>query len=129
MRAALSSAGASPEEVDHINAHGTSTPYNDRVETVAIKSALGPEAKRIPINSTKSQIGHTLGAAGAIEAAAVVLSIEKSVVPATVNLEKQDPECDLDYVADGPRDVKLRLALSNSFCFGGQNACLAFRAA
>jgi 3-oxoacyl-[acyl-carrier-protein] synthase II len=127
MRAALRDAGASPEDVDYINAHGTSTPYNDRIETVAIKNAFGVEAKRIPVSSTKSQTGHLLGAAGAVEAAATILAVTRGVIPGTINLEEPDPDCDLDYVGDGPREAGLRLAVSNSFGFGGQNACLAFR--
>ncbi len=129
MRAALADAGATPEEVAYINAHGTGTPFNDRIETLAIKNAFGTEAKRIPISSTKSQTGHLLGAAGAIEGAAVVLALQKGIVPGTNNLDKPDPECDLDYVPEGPREVKPGLALSNSFGFGGQNSCLAFRPA
>jgi 3-oxoacyl-[acyl-carrier-protein] synthase II len=127
MRAALNDARANPDDVDYINAHGTSTPYNDRVETVAIKSAFGVEAKRIPVSSTKSQTGHLLGAAGAVEAIVSVLAVARNVIPGTINLEEADPECDLDYVGDGPRELNVRLALSNSFGFGGQNACLAFR--
>lgn len=129
MKAALEDAGVNTDEVDYINAHGTSTPYNDRVETVAIKGTFGVEAKRIPVSSTKSQTGHLLGAAGAVEAAVCVLAIRRGVIPGTVNLEKADPECDLDYVGDGPREVEVELAMSNSFGFGGQNACLAFRKA
>jgi 3-oxoacyl-[acyl-carrier-protein] synthase II len=127
MKAALRDAKTSADEVDYINAHGTSTPYNDRVETTAIKSALGPESKRIPVSSTKSNTGHMLGAAGAVESAVSVLAIERGVIPPTINLESPDPECDLDCVAEGPREARLRLVLSNSFGFGGQNACLAFR--
>jgi 3-oxoacyl-[acyl-carrier-protein] synthase II len=129
MREALQDAGAAPESVDHINAHGTSTPYNDRIESVAIKSVFGVEAKRIPVSSTKSQTGHLLGAAGAVEAIFTFLALRDSVVPATINLDEPDPECDLDYVADGPRELTMRLALCNSFGFGGQNACLAFASA
>lgn len=127
MERALDDARSSPIEVDYVNAHGTSTPYNDKVETIAIKRALGVEAKRIPVSSTKSQTGHLLGAAGAVEAAITVLAIERGVVPATINLETEDPDCDLDYVGEGPREAKVELALSNSFGFGGQNACLAFK--
>jgi 3-oxoacyl-[acyl-carrier-protein] synthase II len=129
MRAALADADASPDMVDYVNAHGTSTPFNDRVETLAIKETLGVEAKRVPVSSTKSQTGHMLGAAGAVEAAATVLAIREGILPPTVNLERADPECDLDYVGEGPRRAELRFALSNSFGFGGQNACLAFRPA
>lgn len=129
MRAALKDAAINPGDVDYVNAHGTSTPFNDRVETIAIKNTLGPEAKRIPVSSTKSQTGHLLGAAGAVEAAACVLGIERGVIPATFNLDNPDPECDLDYVPNEPREAKISVALSNSFGFGGQNACLAFKAA
>jgi 3-oxoacyl-[acyl-carrier-protein] synthase II len=129
MRRALADAGASPDKIDYINAHGTSTPFNDRVETIGIKEALGVEAKRIPVSSTKSQLGHLLGAAGAVEAAATLLIIRNGVVPATINLDTPDPECDLDYVPREPRKVSVSFALSNSFGFGGQNACLALGAA
>jgi 3-oxoacyl-[acyl-carrier-protein] synthase II len=124
MRLALKDAAVSPDDIDYINAHGTSTPYNDRIETVAIKNALGVESKRVPISSTKSQTGHLLGAAGAIEAAVCALAVERGRIPGTINLEDSDPECDLDYVAEGPRDLEVNVALSNSFGFGGQNACL-----
>jgi len=129
MRAALADAQVSSDRVDYINAHGTSTPFNDRVETIGIKEALGVEAKRIPVSSTKSQVGHLLGAAGAVEAAATLLTIRNGVIPATINLDSPDPECDLDYVPRESREVKVRFALSNSFGFGGQNACLALAAA
>ena len=129
MRTALKQAGASVDEVDYVNAHGTSTPYNDRIETLAIKKALGDHASKVPISSTKSQIGHLLGAAGAVEAAVTVMALRERVVPATLNLEHPDPDCDLDYVPNEPREMRLQLALSNSFGFGGQNACLAFRTA
>ena len=128
MTLALADAGVYPEDVDYVNAHGTSTPYNDRVETLAIKRALGPESKRIPVTSTKSQTGHLLGAAGAVEAAFTAMIIDRGVIPRTINLEDPDPECDLDYVADEPRDQPVRVALSNSFGFGGQNACLVLQA-
>jgi 3-oxoacyl-[acyl-carrier-protein] synthase II len=126
MTEALENAGVAPDEVDYINAHGTSTPLNDRIETIAIKNALGVEAKRIPITSTKSQTGHLLGAAGAVEAAATILVLRNGVIPPTINLESPDPDCDLDYVSDGPREAKPRVGLSNSFGFGGQNASLVF---
>ena len=129
MRAALADAGAGPEMVDYVNAHGTSTPFNDRVETIALKETLGVEAKRIPVSSTKSQVGHMLRAAGAVEAAATILAMTGGLVPPTINLTTPDPACDLDYVPEGPREAKLGFALSNSFGFGGQNACLALRAA
>lgn len=127
ITAALVEAGAHPEEVDYVNAHGTSTPFNDRIETVALKTALGNEAKRIPTSSTKSQMGHLLGAAGAVEAIVSILALDRKSIPGTINLCHPDPDCDLDYVPDGPRDQDVRLALSNSFGFGGQNTCLAFR--
>ncbi len=129
MNATLKDACATPEDVDYINAHGTSTPYNDRIETLAIKKAFGSHAGRIPVSSTKSQTGHLLGAAGAVEAVVSILAIRRGIIPRTVNLEEPDPECDLDYVADGPREAKIDLVMSNSFGFGGQNACLAFRTA
>jgi len=128
MKWALADAGVPPEEVHYINAHGTSTPYNDRVETIAIKEVFGPEAKRVPVSSTKSNTGHLLGAAGAVEAAVCLLALERKTIPPTINLSEHDPECDLDYVPEGPRRAELDCALSNSFGFGGQNACLAFRA-
>jgi 3-oxoacyl-[acyl-carrier-protein] synthase II len=125
----MNDADVAPDEIDYINAHGTSTPMNDRIETIAIKNALGVEAKRIPITSTKSQTGHLLGAAGAVEAAATILVLRHGVIPPTINLESPDPDCDLDYVSDGPRSSALRVGLSNSFGFGGQNASLIFTAA
>ncbi|MGH2757187.1 MAG: beta-ketoacyl-ACP synthase II [Actinomycetota bacterium] len=128
MTAALTEAGVAPNDLDYINAHGTSTPFNDRIETHAIKSALGVEAKRIPVSSSKSQLGHLLGAAGAVEAAISVLAIRHQMVPPTINLEESDPDCDLDYVAEGPRPERIRTALSNSFGFGGQNAVLVLTA-
>ncbi|MDQ3956509.1 MAG: beta-ketoacyl-ACP synthase II [Actinomycetota bacterium] len=128
MIAAMADAGIEPGDVDYVNAHGTSTPYNDRIETLTIKNALGNEAKRVPVTSVKSQTGHLLGAAGAVEAAACVLMMQNDLVPATINLTSPDPDCDLDYVPEGPRDQRVRVALSNSFGFGGQNACLALKA-
>ncbi len=128
MEAALKSAGVPPEEVDYINAHGTSTPLNDRAETRAIKALFGERAYEIPVSSTKSQIGHLLGAAGAVEAAAAIFPFLEGLVPATVTWRERDPECDLDYVPERPRPVRVRVSLSNSFGFGGQNACLLFRA-
>lgn len=126
MGMALRSAGLEPEDVDYINAHGTSTPPNDRVETNAIKLALGERATQIKISSTKSQIGHLLGAAGGVESIATILSMAHSVIPATLNLETPDPECDLDYTRTRA-EQPIRVALSNSFGFGGQNACLLFQ--
>ena len=129
MLGAMSDAQIEPGDVDYVNAHGTSTPYNDRIETLTIKSALGNEAKRIPVTSVKSQTGHLLGAAGAVEATACALIMRHGMIPRTINLNTQDPDCDLDYVPLGPRKQRVRVALSNSFGFGGQNACLALKAA
>ena len=129
MRAALADAGAAPEDVDHVNAHGTSTPLNDAAETRALKEALGTHAKGVAVASTKSMTGHMLGAAGAVEAAATTLAVHHGVVPPTINLDTADPDCDLDYTPHEAREIPVRLALSNSFGFGGQNAVLAFRSA
>ena len=128
MEMALRSAGLSPDEVDYINSHGTSTVLNDLVETRAIKALFGDRAYGIPVSSTKSQIGHLLGAAGAVEAAAAIFPLLEGLVPATVTWRDRDPECDLDYVPGRPRPARVRVSLSNSFGFGGQNACLLFRA-
>lgn len=127
MRRALDNAGIAPEEVDYINAHGTSTPINDRVETQAIKTVFGEHARRLAISSTKSVMGHLLGAAGAIEAIVCALAITKSVIPPTINLEHADPDCDLDYVPHQPRAAQVRIALSNSFGFGGHNSSLVLK--
>ncbi len=124
IRAALRDARVAPEAIDYVNAHGTSTPQNDPAETKAIKAALGARAREIPVSSTKSQIGHTISAAGAIEAVVTVLALERGIVPPTINLEEPDAECDLDHVPGTAREAKLRVALSNSFGFGGQNAIL-----
>ncbi|MGH7642119.1 MAG: beta-ketoacyl-ACP synthase II [Candidatus Dormibacteria bacterium] len=125
---ALEKAGATPEDVDYINAHGTSTELNDAAETSAIKQALGEErAKQIPISSTKSMTGHSLGGAGAIESIFSVMAITDGRVPPTINYQDPDPACDLDYVTEGARRVDPKLVLNNSFGFGGHNACLAFR--
>ena len=125
MRAALADADAAAGDVGYINAHGTSTPFNDRIETLAVHRVFD-NGSAPPISSTKSAIGHLLGAAGAVEAVAVIGALERGVLPPTLNYEEPDPECDLDCVPDGPREAPgLELALSNSFGFGGQNACLA----
>ena len=125
IRMALHDAGVAPEEVDFVNAHAASTPLGDSAETESIKLGLGAEhARSIPVNSTKSMIGHTMGAAGAIETLATVLSIRDGRVHPTTNQETPDPDCDLDYVANAARDVDIRIALKNSFGLGGQNACL-----
>ena len=127
MRLALADAGEPLEAVDYINAHGTSTPLNDTLETVAIKRLFGELAYRIPISSTKSMIGHSLGASGSLEAAACVKTITEGAIHPTVNYESPDPTCDLDYVPNQARQKDVRVALSNAFGFGGQNACLVFR--
>ena len=127
MRLALDDAGVSPEEVDYINAHGTSTPAGDVIETRAVKEVFGEHAKRLAISSTKSMIGHTLGAAGGIEAIFCVLAIRDRVAPPTINLEEPSPDCDLDYVPNTSREMKIDIALSNSFGFGGTNGSLVFR--
>jgi 3-oxoacyl-[acyl-carrier-protein] synthase II len=127
MRMALRTACLKPEQIDYINAHGTSTPYNDRLETLAIKRALGDYAYKTKVSSTKSMIGHTLGAAGAIESLICLLSMRDGKVPPTINYEKPDPDCDLDYIPNKAQDHKVDVALSNSFGFGGHNVCLAFR--
>ncbi|MFQ5959876.1 MAG: beta-ketoacyl-ACP synthase II [Candidatus Methylomirabilales bacterium] len=127
MQEALREARLSPEVVDYINAHGTSTPYNDANETLAIKRVFGDHAYRLMVSSIKSMVGHTLGAAGAIEAAATVLSLKHGIVPPTINYEYPDPECDLDYVPNTAREVPIQVALNNSFGFGGTNATTVFR--
>jgi 3-oxoacyl-[acyl-carrier-protein] synthase II len=123
---AMREAGVTAEGVDYINAHGTSTGANDRTETIAIRRALGAAADRVAVSSTKSMIGHTLGAAGAIEAVATVLAVQHQVAPPTINYETPDPECDLDYVPNTARDASINAAISNSFGFGGQNCSLLF---
>jgi len=127
MQIALKKAGIRPDETDYINAHGTSTPLNDKSETMAIKTVFGQHAYRIPISSTKSMMGHLIGAAGAIEAIICVLVIQHGVIPPTINLTNPDPECDLDYVPHVSRQQKVTAALSNSFGFGGHNSVLILR--
>jgi 3-oxoacyl-[acyl-carrier-protein] synthase II len=127
IRWALEDAGVRPEEVDYINAHGTSTPLNDVAETIAIKAVLGEHAYQVPISSTKSMIGHALGASGALETVAAVKTIETGIIHPTINYETPDPECDLDYVPNIARRADVRVVLKNSFGFGGQNACLVLR--
>jgi 3-oxoacyl-[acyl-carrier-protein] synthase II len=128
MKRALASAGATPEDVDYINAHGTSTPYNDKFETLAIKKVFGDHARRIPVSSTKSMTGHLLGAAGGIESVVCVKSIQTQSLAPTINLEEPDPECDLDYIPNEARRARVRTVLSNNLGFGGQNAAVVFRA-
>ncbi|MBI5442671.1 MAG: beta-ketoacyl-ACP synthase II [Deltaproteobacteria bacterium] len=127
MAAALRSAKLNPEEIDYINAHGTSTPFNDYYETLAIKKVFGEHARKVWISSTKSMTGHLLGAAGSVEAAFSILALRDQVAPPTINYDTPDPECDLDYVPNVARRGKLRIVLSNSFGFGGTNATLIFR--
>ena len=127
MKLALADAGAAPDEVDYINAHGTSTPAGDVIETRAVREVFGGHAERLAVSSTKSMIGHTLGAAGGIEAIFCVLAIRDGVAPPTINLEDPSPGCDLDYVPNVAREMKIDLALSNSFGFGGTNGSLVFR--
>jgi len=127
MKMALRDAGVKPEEVDYINAHGTSTPYNDKFETLAIKNVFGEHAYKLAVSSTKSMVGHLLGAAGGVEGVTTVLSIKHGIITPTINYENQDPECDLDYVPNEARRTPIRLALSNSFGFGGTNASVLFK--
>jgi 3-oxoacyl-[acyl-carrier-protein] synthase II len=124
MQRALEDAGVQPEAVDYINAHGTSTPYNDKIETLAIRKLFGDHADKIGVNSTKSMTGHLLGAAGGVEAAVTAFSLKHQIMPPTINYENPDPECDLDYVPNKARQAEINYALSNSFGFGGTNGCL-----
>jgi 3-oxoacyl-[acyl-carrier-protein] synthase II len=127
MQAALADAGVPASEVGYINAHGTSTPYNDKLETLAIKKCFGDHASRVAISSTKSMTGHLLGAAGGLEAGITSLVLKEQVLPPTINLENPDPECDLDYVPNAARPAHVTYALSNSFGFGGTNGALLFK--
>jgi 3-oxoacyl-[acyl-carrier-protein] synthase II len=127
MQAALDSAGIGPGEVDYINAHGTATPVNDPIETNAIHTVFGGASNSPPVSSTKSMIGHAIGAAGALEAVICVKALETGVIPPTINLDNPDPACDLDHVANVARRADLKVAMSNSFAFGGQNCVLVFR--
>jgi 3-oxoacyl-[acyl-carrier-protein] synthase II len=130
MRNALRDADVDPSEVDYINAHGTSTPLGDASETRVIKMALGEEkARQTPISSTKGATGHCLGAGGAVEALFTTLAIRDGKLPPTINYEVEDPECDLDYIPNVARDADVRVAVSNSFGFGGHNACVVLRRA
>ena len=127
MRGALREAGAAASDIDHINAHGTSTNLNDLCETRAIKTVFGAHATNIAICANKSQIGHLLGAAGGVEAVFSVMTLAEQTIPGTINRDTPDPECDLDYVVEGPRKKRVDFALSNSFGFGGTNACVLFK--
>jgi len=128
MRAALAQSGLEPKDIGYLNAHGTSTQLNDKSETAAIKQVFGPAAYRLAISSTKSMTGHLLGAAGALEAVACVKALQTGSLPPTINYETPDPVCDLDYIPNAARHVPIRAAMSNSFGFGGHNACLIFGA-
>jgi 3-oxoacyl-[acyl-carrier-protein] synthase II len=127
MRMALRDAGLKPEEVDYINAHGTSTPLNEKFETMSVKKAFGEHAYKLAISSTKSMTGHLLGAAGGVEAIATVKTIENGIIPPTINYETPDPDCDLDYVPNVARKADVQVAMSNSFGFGGHNASIIFK--
>jgi len=127
MANALRNAGLNKEEVDYINAHGTSTPLGDLAETVAVKRAFGDHAKKVAVSSTKSMTGHLLGAAGGVEAVFSLLAVRDQIAPPTANLANQDPACDLDYVPNEARRIRIRAALSNSFVFGGTNGTLIFK--
>ncbi len=127
MQKAIKDAGITPDEIGYINAHGTSTPYNDKFETLAIKKVFGDRAASIPVSSTKSMTGHALGAAGGIEAVFSVKALTENVLPPTINYKTPDPDCDLDYIPNKAREAKVDFVLSNSFGFGGTNACLIFK--
>jgi 3-oxoacyl-[acyl-carrier-protein] synthase II len=127
MKMALDNAGIRPDQVELINAHGTSTPFNDYYETLAIKSVFGEHAKKLMVTSSKSMTGHLLGAAGGVEAALTLMTMEKGIVTPTINYQEPDPDCDLDFVPNTAREAKVTCALSNSFGFGGTNASLLFK--
>jgi 3-oxoacyl-[acyl-carrier-protein] synthase II len=127
MQNTMRDAKITPDQVDYVNAHGTSTPIGDKLESIAIKRALGEHAKKVAVSSTKSMTGHLLGGAGGLEAGITIMALIDQCLPPTANLENQDPECDLDYVPNVARKAKVEVALSNSFGFGGTNGCLAFR--
>jgi 3-oxoacyl-[acyl-carrier-protein] synthase II len=128
MKRALASAGVATGEIDYINAHGTSTPYNDKFETLAIKKVFGEHAHKLAVSSTKSMTGHLLGAAGGIESVICVKTIQAGRIAPTINLAEPDPDCDLDYVPNAARAADVRTVLSNNLGFGGQNASVVFRA-
>jgi 3-oxoacyl-[acyl-carrier-protein] synthase II len=127
MVATLRNGEINPDQVDYINAHGTSTPLGDLAETIAVKRCFGDHARRLAMSSTKSMTGHLLGAAGGVEAVFTALAVKHEIAPPTINIFNQDPQCDLDYVPNRAREMKIRVALSNSFGFGGTNGTLAFR--
>ena len=129
MRRALDVAGLKPYEIDYINAHGTSTPLNDKYETMAMRAVFGEDAYRVPISSTKSMTGHLLGASGALEAAFCVQAIAEGLIPPTINLDNPDPDCDLDYTPHKAKPADIATAISNSFGFGGHNSSLVFQVA
>jgi 3-oxoacyl-[acyl-carrier-protein] synthase II len=127
MKRAIAKAGLQPSDIDYVNAHGTSTPFNDKLETLALKRCFGDHASALAISSTKSMTGHLLGAAGGLEAGIAALAVHHQIAPPTINLETPDPECDLDYVPNVKRPMAIRHVLSNSFGFGGTNAALILR--
>ncbi len=127
MRRALQKANLRPDQIDYVNAHGTSTPFNDSTETQAIKTCFGEYASKVAISSTKSMTGHTLGAAGAVESVISIMAIQTGIIPPTINLHNPDPECDLDYVPNKARQATVNVAMSNSMGFGGHNTCLVFK--
>jgi 3-oxoacyl-[acyl-carrier-protein] synthase II len=127
VRNALADAGMTPEQIDYINAHGTSTPLDDTAETRAVKSTFGAHDTKVAVSSTKSQLGHSLGATGGVEAVVLAMTISRNLMPPTINLDNPDPECDLDYVPHKARDRKIDVAMSNSFGFGGHNACIVMK--
>jgi len=127
MRQAIADAGAALADVDYLNAHGTSTPMNDRSECAAVKAVFGEGWRQVAVSSTKSVMGHLIAAAGAVEAAICALAIHHGTLPVNANLRDPDPDCDVDIVRDAPRERRIRIALSNSLGFGGSNSCLAFR--
>jgi len=124
---AINDGGLKPEDIDYINAHGTSTEYNDKFETLAIKEVFGDHAYKLAMSSTKSMTGHLLGAAGGVEAIFTLLAIRDSILPPTINYETPDPECDLDYVVNTARKTEVKAAMSNSLGFGGHNATIVFK--
>ena len=127
MRMAIADAGRNPSDINYVNAHGTSTTVNDRVESKACREVFGDSAEKIPVSSTKSMMGHLIAAAGVTEMIICLMAMRDSVLPPTINYENPDPECDLDYVPNQSRAADVQVALSNAFGFGGQNACLVFR--